>query len=625
MADVSNSSNPKEKNLNSAELGRKGVLDEVISIAGDSTPGAGNDPEKSREDAEKARRDEALFLSLQKKKKKKKRRIIRTILIVIVLLLVAGIVGVTYLRRKVTISTVEDIGDVLTYEAKKGSISTTVSGSGTLANVTEEYVTVPEGVEIGEVVVEANDKVSEGDIIATLDMATVRTTIAAVQSDIDALDDEIQTAAKETVDQYITTRVTGRVKKLYAQKGTNVPDCVYENGALAVLSLDGKMAFEIPAGSLKAADKVTVLRENGKQAKLEGKVESVTAGTAVILVTDNGTELDEPVTAVDTAGNTLGEGRLSIHKPLRITGIAGTVYNVYVVENRELHAGDILFSLSDTSYSANYETLIKQRGEKEELLLELMQINRDGALLAPFSGSVASVIYDDGSSAAASDSSTASVSSSSSYYGMSSSGTGAAIESDASSSEEGVVDVIKLSPDEKMEVSISVDESNIMSLELGQKATVTVSSISEDTFSGKVTEINKTASSASGVTRYSAVVTLKKDGQMLPGMTGKVVISIRGVDDAIIIPVDALHQTRSTSYVYTSYDEEMKEFGGMVEVEAGISNSTYVEITSGLNEGDTVYYVESEDDPFARMFSGGFGGGMPGGGGDGNFRGPGRR
>ena len=98
---------------------------------------------------------------------------------------------------------------------------------------------------------------------------------------------------------------------------------------------------------------------------------------------------------------------------------------------------------------------------------------------------------------------------------------------------------------------------------------------------------------------------------MLSGMTAKVVINIKGIENALIIPVDALHQTSSTSYVYTSYDSELGIFGGIVEVEAGISNNDYVEIISGLNEGDTVYYAESEDDPFAAM---GFGGGMPGGG-----------
>ena len=114
---------------------------------------------------------------------------------------------------------------------------------------------------------------------------------------------------------------------------------------------------------------------------------------------------------------------------------------------------------------------------------------------------------------------------------------------------------------------------------------------------------------------------------MLQGMTAKAVIRIQGVENAVIIPVEALHQTSSRSYVYTSYDEELKEFGGLTEVTVGITNSSYAEISSGLKEGDTVWYTEAETNPFANMgfpgggdFTGGGdfpGGGMPGGNGDG--------
>ena len=62
--------------------------------------------------------------------------------------------------------------------------------------------------------------------------------------------------------------------------------------------------------------------------------------------------------------------------------------------------------------------------------------------------------------------------------------------------------------------------------------------------------------------------------------------------------MDALHQTSTTSFVYTSYDAETGEYGGLKEVQAGISNSESVEILSGLEEGETVWYVEKKDNPF---------------------------
>ena len=63
-----------------------------------------------------------------------------------------------------------------------------------------------------------------------------------------------------------------------------------------------------------------------------------------------------------------------------------------------------------------------------------------------------------------------------------------------------------------------------------------------------------------------------------------------------------------------------------VEVETGLISSDYVEILSGLEEGQEVYVAESTADSrsgFMRMPGGG--GGMPPGGGGGGMPGGGRR
>ena len=101
---------------------------------------------------------------------------------------------------------------------------------------------------------------------------------------------------------------------------------------------------------------------------------------------------------------------------------------------------------------------------------------------------------------------------------------------------------------------------------------------------------------------------------MLSGMTASVSVKIEGVDDAILIPIEALHKTSDGAYVYTSYNEEYQEYGGKVDVVTGLENSTYVEIKSGLSVGDTVYYTEQESG-FGSFGSGGFPGGIGGSGG----------
>ena len=171
-----------------------------------------------------------------------------------------------------------------------------------------------------------------------------------------------------------------------------------------------------------------------------------------------------------------------------------------------------------------------------------------------------------------------------------------------------------------MPCTIGIDETDILALEEGQEAEVEVSSVGEDLFTGEVTAISKVADTSTGVTQYSAEVTVPRAAGMLAGMTASVDVRIEGVENAIIIPVDALHQTSTIYFVYTSYDEETQQYGGRKEVTIGMQNDDYVEILSGLELGETVYYTEQQDmfSFFGGMggmggMSGGMGGGMPSG------------
>lgn len=90
------------------------------------------------------------------------------------------------------------------------------------------------------------------------------------------------------------------------------------------------------------------------------------------------------------------------------------------------------------------------------------------------------------------------------------------------------------------------------------------------------------------------MIEIAKAEGMLSGMTASVSVKIEGVDDAILIPIEALHKTSDGAYVYTSYNEEYQEYGGKVDVITGLENSTYVKIKSGLSVGDTVYSTEQQ-------------------------------
>ena len=563
-------------------------------------------------------RAEALFQELSKNKKKKKQKTFRTVLIVILVVAVALVMVFNHLRQQVEDRFEAMANDVQSYAATVGTINTTVTGSGVLEEVGLDAITVPAGVEITEVLVDADTLVSTGDVLATVDLNSVLDAMASVQSALDSLDSRIEDARGDSVAGEVTAGVTGRVKIIYAEEGEDVVRCMADHGALAVLSLDGFLAVDITSGALTAGDPVTVVLADGTD--IDGTVEKVTDGVATVLVTDKGPKNDEKVTVLTQNSTEVGSGMLYIHSPLAVTGYTGTVRDIYVEENDRVEDYYWLFYLEDSGVSANYDSLLRQRAEQEELLMELLKLYRDGAVLSPMDGLVSSVEYGEETAEPQTDSNAGYGTTAQSDYAamtqsggftMPQSGTTAGSQDTGAQTAATETALLTIYPNVRMSITVGIDEMDILALEVGQEADVTVSSVSEDTvYTGVVTEVIKTANTTSGATRYSAVVELDKVVGMLPGMTADVDVKIQGVDNAILIPVEALHQTSTIYYVYTSYDEETMQYSGRVEVTIGMQNSNFVEITSGLSEGDTVYYTEEQD--FSWMF-GGMGGNMPGG------------
>ena len=568
---------------------------------------------------EQKRRDDELFAALNRSKKQKRRKRLLTALAITAVIVIILLIVFANLRKRVEANIAADADEVLRYEVEYGSVSTTVSGSGTISDVDTETITVPEGVEIDEVLAKTNTHVSQGDILATVDIPSVLSTMADVQDAIAELDTQLQEASNAATNASVTTGASGRVKRIYAENGSDVAAVMYEHGAIALLSLDGYMAVDIDASSLSAGDAVKVIRADGKE--LNGRVDTRSDLQATILVTDNGPELDEIVTVCSAEGEELGSGALYIHNALAVTGFNGTVSHVAVRENQSVYAGGLICSLKDTSYSARYDTILKQRREKEDDLRQLLALRQSGALRAPFDGTVLTVDYGKDESAETDTSQSNSSmgmglwgfsSDWSSFYGSPSAG--AAPSTTADSDTDGVT-IVTMSHDERMSVVISVDESDILALQNGQAAEVSIESIGDQKYTGTVTEVDKTANSSSGVTSYSAEISFDKGPNMLSGMTAEVVIRIEGTEDVLIVPTDAVHRTSAISYVYTEYDASTDTYGGMKTIETGISNDDFTAVTSGLELGDVVYYTERET---------GFFFGFPGAGGSyggpGNYR-----
>lgn len=277
---------------------------------------------------------------------------------------------------------------VLSAVPEENTISTVLSGGGTLSPQEGTAQSLPQALELETYYVKNGQSVSEGDPIAQVDLVAVKAAISELQEVIDTLDAAIASESSKTNDSVIRSGTAGRVKKIYAREGTAAADTVYENGALLLLSLDGLMAVDLEAQA-EVGQRVTVTLSDGTA--LEGTVESVSDGTATVTLSDETAPLDDSVTVTTKDGETLGTGNLYIHSRLRVAGAYGTVSQISVKENRQVSAGSALLTLKDTGHTAEYARLLNRRTELEDQMESLVKLSKDGILHADCGGIVSGV------------------------------------------------------------------------------------------------------------------------------------------------------------------------------------------------------------------------------------------
>lgn len=154
-------------------------------------------------------------------------------------------------------------------------------------------------------------------------------------------------------------------------------------------------------------------------------------------------------------------------------------------------------------------------------------------------------------------------------------------------------------------VSIQVDELDILSVEEGQSATITMDAAEGQEFEGTITEISTTSTGDSSSAKYPVEITLEKTDDMLYGMSASASIEVDEAENAVLIPVSALQEEGDTVYYLRtgSSDESSSDFSSMG---GGMNGGMPSGGRGGSGGGNGM----------PRGNSGGPGGGSPGGSGE---------
>lgn len=141
------------------------------------------------------------------------------------------------------------------------------------------------------------------------------------------------------------------------------------------------------------------------------------------------------------------------------------------------------------------------------------------------------------------------------------------------------------------ELRIQVDEYDIQSITVGQTFEVYIPA-TEENVQATVSHIGKTAVQTGSTTYYEVALTAELSENVLPGMQIEATMTREKIENALLLRMDAL-QYDTNGRVYAAKEGADGKLSS-VELTLGSNDGVYVQVLSGLQKGDTVWYTDDQ-------------------------------
>ena len=148
----------------------------------------------------------------------------------------------------------------------------------------------------------------------------------------------------------------------------------------------------------------------------------------------------------------------------------------------------------------------------------------------------------------------------------------------------------------KIQVRAYFDEPEIGKLGVGLPIRITWDAMPGRSWRGHISRVPSTV--ITYTTRHvgAAIVTVdNSDGTLLPNTNVTVTVTTANTPNILNVPREALHTEGGKDFVYTLKGESLRR----TPVQVGANNLTAIQITSGLNQGDTVAIGTTNGQPLA--------------------------
>ena len=497
---------------------------------------------------------------------------------------------------------------------ERRDITNTFSGSGTISAANTYTV---KSLVKGTVLTadfEVGDTIEKGTVLYTIDSSDVATSVEKAQLALE----QAQRSYDDTADaQYIRSVIGGTVASIKVKAG----DYVTAGQEIATVRDDSSLllTLEFPAADASgfAVGQAAEVILNGTFETLSGTVQAV-AGTdtissgnllvrtVTIAVKNNGSLTTAQAASATINGvSALASARFDYQHQQTVTATTnGTVAAVCVKEGTAIEANTAIVQLSGTELSRQVQSAADSLLNAQLSMSDTQKQMENYTITSPISGTVIQKNVKAGDT----------------------------VGTDTTASET-LCTIYDLS---YLEMTLNVDELEILSIKEGQTVTITADAISDRTFTGVVTSVSAAGTTTGGTTTYPVTIRIDDTGDLLPGMNATAEIEVSSASNALAVPNGSVVRG---NYVLVTKDspsaanavQDMTAPDGYVYVKitTGTSDNDSIEVTGGLQEGDTIAYdadaaeKQNASDSMEFMVGpGGSGGpgrgdGGPGGGGPG--------
>ncbi len=499
---------------------------------------------------------------------------------------------------------------------ERRDITNTFSGSGTISAANTYTV---KSLVKGTVLTadfEVGDTIEKGTVLYTIDSSDVATSVEKAQLALE----QAQRSYDDTADaQYIRSVIGGTVASIKVKAG----DYVTAGQEIATVRDDSSLllTLEFPAADASgfAVGQAAEVILNGTFETLSGTVQAV-AGTdtissgnllvrtVTIAVKNNGSLTTAQAASATINGvSALASARFDYQHQQTVTATTnGTVAAVCVKEGTAIEANTAIVQLSGTELSRQVQSAADSLLNAQLSMSDTQKQMENYTITSPISGTVIQKNVKAGDT----------------------------VGTDTTASET-LCTIYDLS---YLEMTLNVDELEILSIKEGQTVTITADAISDRTFTGVVTSVSAAGTTTGGTTTYPVTIRIDDTGDLLPGMNATAEIEVSSASNALAVPNGSVVRG---NYVLVTKDspsaanavQDMTAPDGYVYVKitTGTSDDDYIEVASGLQEGDTIAYdanaAEKQNASDSMEFmvgpggsggpgrgNGGPGGGGPGGG-----------